>query len=158
MSKKIFFDLDGTLYNLYEIDNWLDSLQYEDATVFERGDFIGDYERFMNVVKELLAKGFTFGVISWLPMYATPEFEAECAKVKETWVKKYLPFVDEMTFQRYGTPKQNAIQRKAQTMYLLDDSKEVGRVWAIPKQRIHFLVDEDFTAVDILEEILRMDY
>lgn len=158
MSKKIFFDLDGTLYNLYEIDNWLDSLKYEDATVFERGDFIGDYERFMNVVKELLAKGFTFGVISWLPMYATPEFENECAKVKEKWVKKYLPFVDEMTFQRYGTPKQNAIQKKAQTMYLLDDSKEVGRVWATPKQRIHFLVDEDFTAVKILEEILRMDY
>ena len=157
MSKKIFFDLDGTLYDLYNIENWLELLQNEDATVFERGNFIGDYDEFIAYVKELMFKGYTFGVISWLPMYATPEFENECAKVKETWVKKYLPFVDEMTFQRYGTPKQNAIQRKAKTMYLLDDSKEVGRVWATPKQRIHFLVDEDFTAVDILEEILEMD-
>ena len=154
MSKKIFFDLDGTLYDLYNIDNWLNSLQYEDATVFERGNFIGDYEKFMGIIKELLLKGYTFGVISWLPMYATPEFENECAKVKEMWVKKYLPFVEEMTFQRYGTPKQNAVQKKAQTMYLLDDSKDVGRVWQTPKQRIHFLIDEDFTAVKILEKIL----
>lgn len=157
MSKKIFFDLDGTLYDLYNIENWLDSLQNEDATVFERGNFIGDYDEFIAIIKELMFKGYTFGVISWLPMYATPEFENECAEVKRKWVQKYLPFVEEMNFQRYGTPKQNAIQRKAQTMYLLDDSKEVGRVWATPKQRIHFLVDEDFTAVKILEEILEMD-
>lgn len=157
MSKKIFFDLDGTLYDLYNIENWLESLQNEDATVFERGNFIGDYDEFITYVKELMFKGYTFGVISWLPMYATPEFENECAEVKRKWVQKFLPFVEEMTFQRYGTPKQNAIQKKAQTMYLLDDSKDVGRVWTTPKQRIHFLVDEDFTAVDILEEILKMN-
>lgn len=158
MSKKIFFDLDGTLYDLYNTENWLDSLQNEDATVFERGNFIGDYDEFIAIVKELMFKGYTFGVISWLPMYATPEFENECAEVKRKWVQKYLPFVEEMNFQRYGTPKQNAIQKKAQTMFLLDDSKEVGRVWATPKQRIHFLVDEDFTAVKILEEILEVGY
>lgn len=157
MSKKIFFDLDGTLYDLYNIENWLDSLQNEDATVFERGNFIGDYDEFIAIVKELMFKGYTFGVISWLPMYATPEFENECAEVKRKWVQKYLPFVEEINFQRYGTPKQNAIQTKAQTMYLIDDCIEVGRVWATPKQRIHFLVDEDFTATQILEEILEMD-
>ena len=85
MSKKIFFDLDGTLYDLYNIENWLDSLQNEDATVFERGNFIGNYDEFIAIVKELMFKGYTFGVISWLPMYATPEFENECAEVKRKW-------------------------------------------------------------------------
>lgn len=157
MSKKIFFDLDGTLYDLYNIENWLESLQNEDATVFERGNFIGDYDEFIAIVKELMFKGYTFGVISWLPMYATPEFENECAEVKRKWVQKYLPFVEEMNFQRYGTPKQNTVQTKAQTMYLIDDCIEVGRVWETPKQRKYIYVDENCNAVVALKYLLTND-
>ena len=29
MSKKVYFDLDGTLYNLYNIPDWLDYLENE---------------------------------------------------------------------------------------------------------------------------------
>ena len=34
MSKIIYFDLDGTLYNLYQKPNWLEDLKEEKAGVF----------------------------------------------------------------------------------------------------------------------------
>ena len=157
MSKKIYFDLDGTVYDLYNVENWLEKLRSETEKVFTEGNFLGNYDNFLSAICQLIGYGYSFGVISWLPMYATPEFENECAEVKRKWVQKYLPFVEEINFQRYGTPKQNAIQTKAQIMYLIDDCIEVGRVWETPKQRKYIYVDEGCNAVVALKYLLTND-
>ena len=99
MSIKIFFDLDGTVYDLYSVENWLEKLRSEDASVFSEGDFIGDYNRFKTVCEKLVAVGVQFEVITWLPMQASPEYELECTEVKREWVKKFMPFVTEFTAQ-----------------------------------------------------------
>ena len=93
MTTKIYFDLDGTVYDLYNIENWKPKLCAEDADVFKEGDFIGNYTRFIVACTELVKKGVQFGVITWLPMQATEEYERECAEVKREWVKKFMPFV-----------------------------------------------------------------
>ena len=41
-SVKIWLDLDGTVYDLYNVENWEPRLRAEDPTVFNDGDFIGD--------------------------------------------------------------------------------------------------------------------
>ena len=154
MSKKIFFDLDGTLYDLYNVENWLESLQNEDATVFERGNFIGDYDEFISIVKELMFKGYTFGVISWLPMQASPEYEEVCRKENIAWINNFLPFVTEINIVPYGIPKQNAIQKRAKTMYLIDDSAEVCKMWETPAQRKAININEEFTVIDALHKLI----
>ena len=48
MSKKIYFDLDGTVYNLYGIENWLQYLNEEKSEVFTIGEFMVDYKKFID--------------------------------------------------------------------------------------------------------------
>ena len=54
-SVKIWLDLDGTVYDLYNINNWEPRLRAEDPTVFEDGDFIGDYDRFISICNPLVS-------------------------------------------------------------------------------------------------------
>ena len=154
MSIKITMDLDGTVYDLYSVENWLEKLRSEDSSVFSEGDFIGDYNRFKTVCEKLVAMGVQFEVITWLPMQASPEYELECTEVKREWVKKFMPFVTEFTAQSYGIPKQNAIKKRAKTMYLLDDNKEICEMWKTDKMRKAVNVNRDgLTTVEALELI-----
>ena len=90
MTKKIYFDLDGTVYDLYSIESWLNKLQAEKEKVFLEGKFLGNYEDFMESISELINYGYTFGVITWLPMQASPEYEEICRQEKIKWINKYL--------------------------------------------------------------------
>ena len=154
MSIKIYFDLDGTVYDLYNVENWLEKLHSEDASVFSEGNFIGDYNRFKTVCEKLVSVGVQFEVITWLPMQASEEYEIECTEVKREWVKKFMPFVTEFTAQSYGIPKQNAIKKRAKTMYLLDDNKEVCEMWKTDKMRKAINVNRDeLTTIEALEMI-----
>lgn len=154
MSVRIYFDLDGTVYNLYGIENWEPKLRAENPDVFKEGDFIGNHEDFTDICGKLLKKGVQFGVITWLPMQASPEYELECTETKREWVKQYMPFVTEFTAQSYGVPKQNAIVKRAKTMYLLDDNAEVCEMWRTEKMRIAINVNRgERTTIQALKEI-----
>ena len=154
MSVKIYFDLDGTVYNLYGVNEWEPKLRAENPNVFREGSFIGDYQEFMNICHKLLKKGVQFGVITWLPMQANPEYEVECELVKREWVRQYMPFVSEFTAQSYGVPKQNAIIKRAKTMYLIDDSTEVCEMWQTEKMRVAVNVNNgERTTIGALKEI-----
>ena len=54
MSIKVYMDLDGTVYDLYNIENWEPKLCAEDADVFKEGNFIGNYTRFIAACSELV--------------------------------------------------------------------------------------------------------
>ena len=154
MSVKIYFDLDGTVYNLYGITEWEPKLRAENPNVFREGNFIGDYQDFMDICHKLLEKSVQFGVITWLPMQASPEYEVECELVKREWVQQYMPFVSEFTAQSYGVPKQNAIIKRAKTMYLLDDNTEICEMWQTEKMRIAVNVNKgERTTIEALKEI-----
>ena len=158
-STKIFFDLDGTLFDLYSKKNWLERLQNEDATVFD-GDgmtrgFMPDIDHtFFEVINDLLDKGVQFEVITWLPMNASPEYEFACELRKRLWVKENLPFISKVTCLSYGMPKQNAISQRASTMILIDDNAEICEMWNTAKMRQAILVDSDYTVTNALASIL----
>ena len=80
--------------------------------------------------------------------------EIECIEVKRNWVNKFMPFVTEFNAQSYGTPKQNAIQKRAKIMYLLDDNKEVCEMWKTEKMRKSVNVNRNgLTTIEALEKI-----
>lgn len=161
MSVKIYFDLDGVCYNLYNIPNWEPSLRAEESGVFlhEDANFF-TVEELNEAVAPLLELGVQFGVISWLSMQSTPEYEEVCRAEKREWVKKNLPFVTEFNAISYGIPKQNAIRKRAQKMYLIDDNLEICKEWSTDKQRKAYCVDNecryfDFNLIDALKQIYK---
>lgn len=153
MSKKIYLDLDGTVYNLYKIENWLSMLRNEESGVFNQNQFIGNYNEFLKEVYRLIGSGWSFGVITWLPMGASPEYEQICREEKEQWINENLPFVNEVNICFYGIPKQNLIQKRAKTMVLIDDNIEVCKMWNTNKMRKSINVSKDFDIIAALKTI-----
>lgn len=154
MSKKIYFDMDGTVYDLYSVPQWLERLRAEQPRTFLDGEFMFDPDVFSNLIEVLIMHGYTIGIISWLPMQATPEYEEICRAEKIQWINEHMPYVSEINIASYGTPKQKMIQKRSQTMILIDDNAEVCKMWETNKMRIAYNVDESFSALEALEELV----
>lgn len=154
MSVKIYFDLDGTLFDLYGKKDWLTYLEDEIPGAF-KGDFLPsiDVNRLYDIMKSLAINGVQFEVITWLPRGASPEYSEICKIEKIEWVKQYVPFVTDIHCIPYGTPKQYAIQKRAKSNILIDDNYEICKMWETAKQRKAFLVTEKKNVVDLLEDI-----
>lgn len=152
----ICFDLDGTLFDLYGKNNWLEKLETEKPEVF-RGDFLPeiDVTKLFLIMAKLAAMKVRFEVITWLPKYASKKFERECTKEKIKWVKNNLPFIDNISCISYGVPKQTAVSKKTSKIFLIDDDEKVGRVWETKSRRKWIKVNKDFTVVDALAKIYR---
>ena len=155
MSIKVFFDLDGTLFNLYGKTNWLEMLRTEQAGAFI-GSFLPEIDlcEFYQTIERLSIYGIQFAVISWLPMQASPEYEEICREEKNNWILENLPFVSEVSIVPYGIPKQDCIIKRAQRMILLDDNKEICETWETAKQRKAIQITKDWTVVHALKNLL----
>lgn len=160
---KIYFDLDGTVFNLYGRKNWLEMLRNEQPGAYtdaglENGGFLPEINiaEFYEICQDLIMDfGVEFGVITWLSMTATEEFEEITTKEKLQWCRKYLPFVKDFNAQSYGVPKQKAIKKKCKTMFLIDDNLEVCKTWETPKTRMYENVTKDWNVVSALVNIYR---
>ena len=163
MSIKIAMDLDGTLFDLYNRLYWLDDLENERPGVFnEYGTNHGlipfiERQTLQEKILNMIDRGFTFCIISWLPMGASPEYSEICRKEKLNWVKTNLPMIEDIQLIPYGLEKQKAITKKATTMYLIDDNAEVCATWRTARQRIAIQVNDDYNILDVLDDILEME-
>lgn len=151
--KKIYFDMDGTVYDLYGIENWLQKIRNEEENVFTLGCALVDMIELKEVCLKLIERGFQIGVITWLPMGASQEYMAICTKEKYYWIRNNMPYVSEFYAQEYGTPKQYAPAKRASEMWLIDDNKEVREMWETEKQRK--AIDANENIIEALKQILR---
>lgn len=151
-STTIYLDMDGTVFNLYGKSNWLELLRTETAGAFAGDNRMFD-EDFYEAVAALQAEGVQFGVITWLPMQASPEYAEICRTEKLEWCKQYLPFLTSFVAQPYGVPKQDAIEKHATTEILIDDNEEICKTWATGEARIAFSASQN-TVTEILYQIL----
>jgi hypothetical protein len=150
--KKIYFDMDGTVANLYGEDNWLDNLRNEREGSFINLRPLVDMMELSRVCHQLMKQGYRFGVITWLPMGASREFERVCEREKKHWVDTLMPWVTEFYAQTYGEPKQSAPTHRAAQMILVDDNAEVRAKWNTAKQRTS--IDATKNIIKELEKLL----
>lgn len=150
--KKIYFDMDGTVYDLYGMDNWLEMLRNEEKGAFTKGHPLVDMEVLQDICLCLIANGYQIGIITWLPMGASLEYCEVCTEEKRKWAEKNMPYISEFYALEYGTPKQYAPARRAAEMWLVDDSKEVREMWVTEKQRK--AIDANDNIIKALERIL----
>lgn len=135
MAKRIYFDMDGTVYDLYGVNDWLNKLETADVTAYTLGKPLVNLKELEKVCKALIANGYEIGVITWLCKGGSEKFNNETTTAKREWVNKNMPYVTEFTAQTYGTPKQKAVGRNVKFAVLVDDNDEVREMWNTPKQR-----------------------
>ena len=107
MIKEINFDMDGTIANLYGVENWLDYLMAKDTKPYEVAKPLVNLSSLARVLNRLQRNGYTIGIISWLAKNADNEYNTRVEEVKMAWLAKHLPSVkwDKISIVAYGIPK-----------------------------------------------------
>ena len=126
MKKEIWFDMDGTIADLYGVEGWLDMLLNESAKPYEIAKPLVNMRELAKVLNRLIEKGWEIGVISWLAKNGTNDYNKKVANAKIKWLAKHLKSVKfaKIDIVEYGTPKQ--INRNG---ILFDDEKQNRENW-----------------------------
>ena len=143
MARKILFDLDGTVADLYGTENWLELLLNETKGLFRNLKVMHDKSRLNSIVDQLIENGDTIEVVTWTPKNVSREYINIVEQEKKEWVKEHLPQIEKIHCLDYGTPKQKANFQKVKKLILVDDNSEVNKMWDTPKQRKSILADEN---------------
>lgn len=152
MAKAIYFDMDGTLANLYGVENWLDKLRAYDASPYAQAEVLLNMQALAHRLNKLQARGYTIGIISWLSKETTPEYDAAVMTEKLAWLEKHLHSVkwNEVHLVAYGKRKSKLAQVKGG--YLFDDNESVRREWIRHNpEGWAFDVDNILQILDLLE-------
>lgn len=129
MTKTLVFDMDGTIANLYGVENWLEMLRAEDPTPYIVAQPMYDMDTLKVVLEMLKLQGWTIAVTSWLSMGSTREYDKLVRKAKREWLERYdFPF-DEIHLVAYGTTKANCTRKNGGYQILVDDNEKVRNGW-----------------------------
>ena len=107
---KIWFDMDGTIADLYGVRDWLPALIAEDTRPYEMAKGIGNLALIARLLNKAQANGHEIGIISWTAKGGAAEYNEAVATAKRGWLRKHLPSVkwNEIKVVEYGTNKYRA--------------------------------------------------
>lgn len=129
MKITINFDMDGTIANLYGVENWLDYLINEDVFPYATARpllRLCDLARRLNTMQR---NGYNIAVITWLGKNATADYNERVTTAKLEWLAKHMPTVhwDRITVVPYGTPKENYCETPLDVLF--DDEEKNRNNW-----------------------------
>lgn len=125
----IYFDMDGTIADLYAVENWLDDLENERVTPYIKAKPLVRMASLAKVLNRLQREGYRIGVVSWGAKNANNDYMKEIARAKREWLHKHLPSVqfDEVHIVRYGLQKSFFAQSTDDIIF--DDDIKVREEW-----------------------------
>ena len=124
---KIWFDMDGTIADLYGVTDWLPAILARDTRPYEIARGIGNLALIARLLNKAQANGHEIGIISWTAKNAPAEYNARVAIAKREWLARHLASVkwNEIKVVEYGTNKKTACGAGI----LFDDEKPNRDTW-----------------------------
>ena len=109
--KAVYFDMDGTIADLYGVSGWLDKLQSGDATPYATARPLVKLNTLARKLNTLQRDGYTLGIVSWLAKNSDASYDQKVTEAKKKWLNNHLKSVkwDEMHIVKYGTPKEEVV-------------------------------------------------
>lgn len=145
--KAIYFDMDGTIADLYGYEGWLEMLQAENTEPYEKCGVLVDAEELREVLNQFMMLGVKIGIISWSAMNGSKDYNKRTRKAKKNWCDEFFADIfTEFHVVKYGTPKHRVAREK--DSILVDDNKEVRQAWKGET------IDANENIVSLLKELL----
>ena len=127
--RAIYFDMDGTIANFYNVDGWLDSLMKSHTKPYREAKPLLNMRQFARELNRLQKLGYIIGIVSWLSKGADDLYNERVTKTKKQWLCKHLSSVewDEIHIVEYGTPKHTVVDHP--NGILFDDEINNRKEW-----------------------------
>ena len=111
MRKAIYLDMDGTIANLYAVENWLEQLRAYNPNPYEQAEPMVRMASLARLLKALQSRGDHIAIVSWLSKESNPDYDLAVTLAKMRWLTEHLPSVrfDEIKIVAYGTPKSEVV-------------------------------------------------
>ena len=129
MNKTLVFDMDGTIANLYGVENWLNDLRAYNPRPYEVAEPLYNMAELTFLVGALQMAGWTIAITSWLSKESTPEYDREVRRAKREWLEKHHFPYDEIHLVAYGTTKANCTRKNGGYQVLVDDNEKIRNGW-----------------------------
>ena len=125
---KIWFDMDGTIADLYGVENWLEMLIAHDETPYAIAKPIVNLSVLARLMNKVQRKGFEICIVSALAKDSTAEYDERVRNAKIKWLANHLKSVhfDEIRFVPYWYTKNNV---NTSTDILFDDEERHLEKW-----------------------------
>ena len=125
MSKLVYFDMDGTISDLYGVSNIFNRLDSLDASVYYEAKPINKY---IDMLKEFHNMGYKVIILSCLGMISEKQFDIDTINNKNKWLDEYVgdKYIDERIYLPYTKHKEQYI---AEYGILVDDDDKVLMNW-----------------------------
>lgn len=126
MVKEIWFDMDGTLADLYGVDCWLEMLRAESPIPYLAAKPLVNMQSLARIIHRLQRNGYKVGIVSWLSKVSSSNYDRLTIEAKRKWLETHLKSVqfDALDFLAYGEPKHDG-----RNGILFDDNAEIRRDW-----------------------------
>jgi len=124
---KIWFDMDGTIADLYGVEGWLEMLIAENASPYANARPLVNLSLLARMLNKAQKEGNEIGIISWLSKNGSDEYGKKVAEAKLGWLKKHLGSVawDSIEIVKYGTNKYSICK----SGILFDDEEKNRNEW-----------------------------
>lgn len=130
--KMICFDMDGTIADLYAVQNWLPMLRAFDPTPYAVAEPMWDMAKLADLLHLAQAQGIEIRVITWLSKDSNPEYDRAVREAKREWLEAQgFPF-DHFHGVKYGATKADSVRKylgEDESAILFDDNAKVRAGW-----------------------------
>lgn len=114
-----YIDMDGTVYPLYQQENWLNRLENSDPSVFSADEAMVSEATLLSLFP---TEKYTIKVLSMTPKNASKEYCEKVIEAKNAWLDKFFPSIKERIYLPYGNNKN---LKNSSNAILIDDNKEI---------------------------------
>lgn len=127
--RTIWWDMDGTIANLYAVENWLPMLRAEDVTPYVEAEVMWNMSQLARLMNQVQKLGYRLGIISWTSKGGSDLYNIAVDTAKREWLETHLASVnfDYVYIVKYGTPKSLVMQDEDDILF--DDEEPNRDAW-----------------------------
>ena len=129
MNKILVFDMDGTIADLYGVENWLDDLIAKRVRPYAEAKPIYDMDTLVSLLDILKSLGWRVAITSWLAKNSNADYDKKVADVKKAWLDRFDFPYDILNIVPYGTDKSSVTAIYGGYQILLDDEEKNLNDW-----------------------------
>ena len=125
---KIWLDMDGTIADLYGVENWLEMLINHDETPYAIAKPLVRMATLARLLNKVQRNGYEICVVTALAKNSTAEYDARVIEAKKTWLRTHLKSVEfnEIKFVPYTFTKNDV---NSGNDILFDDEERHLTAW-----------------------------